>query len=1107
MQKSKYSDKKIINSAAFVITITYFIFGIIWISVTGWLVDYLAKGSEVSYRFELYKGYFFIAVTGILLFFLIYRREQKQSRLEENLSSSEQKWKDIFESANDPIFYTDKNYRILESNSKAGFIYGYSNAEFKNLTIFDLQQQADSVFTDEQLKNFSEGTGVELIHKTKDNRVFPAEISIKETVRNNESGYIHIVHDLSLRKSIEDKLIISENKYRNLVETSHELIWSTNSENVITFVNKASLNIYGVNPDEMTGKKFTDFATPEQIVYDKSKIEEALKKDAKYLQYESRISDKNNKEKYLLTNCIINRDSSGKFTGMFGTSLDITERFEAEERTKYHNRVYSLLTNINQLIVRAKDKEQILNDACRLAVEFGMFKMAWVGVVNSENGSVKPIYTFGDTEHYLETIQININEEKNIRGPIVNAFKEKVYFVCNDVENDPMLYKWREETVKKGYKSFACFPLEVKNQVIAVYNIYSEKKNFFGKTETELLLELAEDISFALEVIDLDEERKNIEERYKNIAEKSPVGIFIQLNEKINFINPAGFKMLGAGSHTELTGKSIFDIIHTDSQKIVKERLTELLKGNNVTEIEEKFIKKDGSFIEVMVSAIPVTLNDQKGALVFFRDLTEQKKAQKEIYDSNERFRIIAKSTNDVIWDWNIETGEIWWNESFYDIFGYADDRKTCHISFWEECIKDEDKRRVLDGISAAIKNKHEIWFDEYPLRKIDGSYTHIFDRGYIIKNENGEPYRLVGSMIDLTYRKKMENELKESEEKWRSLFENSPSIIFTIDSSLIVTGINRALSSLMNPEEIIGKSSLELIDSSETDRVRKIIENVFISQNAASFNVISSEDDDKKHYSVQAIPQVKENLTSAVTLIATDITEKIQAEEKLKESNDRLHALAAHLQTIREEERTMISREIHDQLGQELTALKMDISFLSRKIAKSRITGKPEWDELTEGLKSMTAITDQTINSIRRIARELRPDVLDKLGLRDAIEWQAEEFTKRTGIDCIVSISPGNLDFSREMESTIFRIIQESLTNVARHSMAKRSKIAVITDENSVQLTIEDNGKGISESEIQNAKSLGLVGIRERVYSVKGKFEITGEKNKGTKLLIKIPL
>jgi signal transduction histidine kinase len=154
-----------------------------------------------------------------------------------------------------------------------------------------------------------------------------------------------------------------------------------------------------------------------------------------------------------------------------------------------------------------------------------------------------------------------------------------------------------------------------------------------------------------------------------------------------------------------------------------------------------------------------------------------------------------------------------------------------------------------------------------------------------------------------------------------------------------------------------------------------------------------------------------------------------------------------------------------------------------------------------------MSDITDQTINSIRRIARELRPDVLDKLGLKEAIEWQAEEFTKRTGIDCIVSLSDDNFNFPRDLENTIFRIIQESLTNVARHSMAARAKIGLNIRSKNIYLTIEDNGIGITPENIENAKSLGLVGIKERAYSVKGRLQITGEKNKGTKLSITIPL
>ena len=295
-------------------------------------------------------------------------------------------------------------------------------------------------------------------------------------------------------------------------------------------------------------------------------------------------------------------------------------------------------------------------------------------------------------------------------------------------------------------------------------------------------------------------------------------------------------------------------------------------------------------------------------------------------------------------------------------------------------------------------------------------------------------------------------------------------------------------------------------MDKNEIKRVRGILENVFLTKEGENFTVKSSDDYEKQsYYSVQAIPQVKNLKAEAITLIATDITEKIIAEDKLKESNDGLHALAAHLQTIREEERTVIAREIHDQLGQELTALKMDIAFLSRKINKAKTV--PDWDEILEALKSMTEITDQTINSVRRIARELRPDILDKLGLKDAIEWQAEEFTKRTGIDCIVSISSGEIEYDHDLSTTIFRIVQESLTNVARHSGASISRIGLKFDNGNINLTIDDNGKGITEDEIENTKSLGIVGIKERVYSVNGKLTITGHIEKGTKISIIIPV
>lgn len=229
------------------------------------------------------------------------------------------------------------------------------------------------------------------------------------------------------------------------------------------------------------------------------------------------------------------------------------------------------------------------------------------------------------------------------------------------------------------------------------------------------------------------------------------------------------------------------------------------------------------------------------------------------------------------------------------------------------------------------------------------------------------------------------------------------------------------------------------------------------------------------------------------------DITERKIQEEKLRNSREQLRNLSAHLDTVREQERTSISREIHDELGQVLTALKMDIFWLGNKYK--------DHEPLSEKTKSMIKLIDSTIKTVKRISSELRPVVLDDLGLVAAIEWKAEEFQKRTGIECEVHFDPEDIILDRAVSTTIFRIFQEAMTNVIRH--AKATKVAVRLEEKGGQivLTVNDNGRGVTDSEKNDPRSFGLIGIRERIHFFGGEVRITGTRNKGTSLLITIPV
>ena len=238
---------------------------------------------------------------------------------------------------------------------------------------------------------------------------------------------------------------------------------------------------------------------------------------------------------------------------------------------------------------------------------------------------------------------------------------------------------------------------------------------------------------------------------------------------------------------------------------------------------------------------------------------------------------------------------------------------------------------------------------------------------------------------------------------------------------------------------------------------------------------------------------------------IVRDLTSRKQAEAKLIASTEQLRALSARVQAAREEEGTRIAREIHDELGGVLTGLKWDLEDCERVLSAST-NGEP-LATIRKKIPVMTGLLDTTIDTVRRISSELRPGVLDDLGLVAAIEWQGGQFYKRTGIDCKFREGLESIDLSREQATAIFRVFQEVLTNVIRHAEATRVEVKMSEANSQFVLEVRDNGRGISESERQNTRSLGLLGMQERVQLIGGDIEISGSKGKGTVVVVRVPL
>lgn len=349
---------------------------------------------------------------------------------------------------------------------------------------------------------------------------------------------------------------------------------------------------------------------------------------------------------------------------------------------------------------------------------------------------------------------------------------------------------------------------------------------------------------------------------------------------------------------------------------------------------------------------------------------------------------------------------------------------------------------------------------------------------------------------------------IRESEERCRTLIEHNFGVICEIsfDGRFLYVGSKDGMLGYKSAE-LLGESVFDHLHPDDCTAVMDEFQKV-VKTKSPGHVVFRSRNKKGEWRWIESTGDSIESATGEMRVIIAcrDITKRKQAEDELRKSHQQLRELTRHLQSVREEERTRIAREIHDTLGQTLTGLQMSLSWLDKKLSETYDDLMLQ-SSLRDEVANISKLIDTTIGSVQEITSELRPDVLDDFGLRTAIEWEGQKFQKLSGIKCSFTSNLDNISLSSELSTAIFRILQETLTNVARHANATKAYISLTDSGDNLVLEVRDNGKGITESEITSSKSLGLLGMRERVVPFGGKLEIAGITGKGTRVNVQIPL
>lgn len=504
--------------------------------------------------------------------------------------------------------------------------------------------------------------------------------------------------------------------------------------------------------------------------------------------------------------------------------------------------------------------------------------------------------------------------------------------------------------------------------------------------------------------------------------------------------------------------------------------------------------RKSGEELHMEVVASEFRQGRQTKRIAIVRDITVARKAEQALRQSETSLSSAQRIARIGSWERDIASGSQYWSDETYRIFNIDPGGTGLRYRALLQLVHTEDRARVAHVVETAVK-RLDPYDVTYRVVFPDGQEKILNSLGRVEYEADGRPVRFLGTVQDITEKQQVEALLRTREAEFRALVENSPDMIARFDGDLRLVYVNPVIEAVtgMPPHKIIGKTFDETrIAPHIADLWTGSMRNVIATQASDTFEFSFDMPFGERHYQVRLVPELQPgNAHITVLAMARDIS-------VIKHGEGLLRELTAHQEAVREEERKKIAREVHDELGQTLTALRMDVSML-------RIGFGGDNPQLAERFRNMKETVDRTIQIVRNVTTALRPAALD-LGLVAALEWLVDDMNRRTSIKAVLHTSEPDMVLHDSSATALFRVVQESLTNVLKHADATRVDVTLQVEDDVVLLEVSDNGCGFDANHPAAAAAFGIMGMRERALILGGKAEIHSRAGAGTRVMVWLP-
>ena len=585
---------------------------------------------------------------------------------------------------------------------------------------------------------------------------------------------------------------------------------------------------------------------------------------------------------------------------------EIAERKLAEKQILKLNRVYSLLSNINQAIVRIHDSGKLFDEVCRIAIDEGKFRMAWVGLVNSATGKVEVQASAGIIGDFLDKIDIDVKQRKQTQRPVERAIQTGKVYLVKDMSKDKNMIPWREHALDLGYQSCIAFPIICKGLVRGTYTLYSDEVDFFDLEEIKLLDEMASDISFAIEFIEGEAERKKSEAalleselRFEQITENAKEWIWeVDKNGLYTYVSTVVKELLGYEPN-ELIGKKYFYDLFDEKDKVELKRLAlEIFERKECFKDLLNINKhKDGRKIIMSTTATPML--DGKGNLTGYRgvdiDITERVQTLMELHESEERYRSLYENTTLGLYRTTPDGRILLANPALIKILGYSSFEEISARNLEEEGFNPNYERKYF---IEQIEKKGEVFGLESTWVRKDGAVVYISESARLIRDETGRTLYYDGTVEDITKRKQAEMLLRETQEKIQKIYNSSPNGISMINLDGEIVECNRATVGMVgysSKEELLGKNGFNFVVRKDRKRAFEMMRKLYTIEETIHSIELEMQRLDGSRFTAEHAASLLQDSTGnliGVVVITTDITERKRAEEALRTREAYLSAI-----------------------------------------------------------------------------------------------------------------------------------------------------------------------------------------------------------------------